>query len=59
VSALGSKIENISMIQDLFQRGLFDPDQLDIPDFVIEHDKRVNKSKYASQPNQAIGSEDL
>lgn len=53
------KIENVSMLRDLFSRDLFDPDQLDIPEYVVEYDKRVNKSTYSRQPNISSGNNDL
>ena len=53
------KIENVTMLRDLFSRDLFDPDQLDIPDYVVEYDKRVNKSTYSRQPNISGGSNEL
>jgi len=53
------KIENVTMLRDLFSRDLFDPDQLDIPDYVVEYDKRINKSTYSRQPNISDGSKNL
>jgi hypothetical protein len=45
-----TKIENVTMLRDLFSRDWFDPDQLDIPEYVVEHDKRINKIIYSKQP---------
>jgi len=57
---VSKKIQNISMLRDLFTRNLFDADQLSVPDFVVDHDKRIHKSTYSMQPNHPqVTSDDL
>eukprot|EP00039_Didymoeca_costata_P007155 m.96824 g.96824 ORF g.96824 m.96824 type:complete len:520 (+) comp13568_c0_seq1:233-1792(+) len=58
---LKKKIKHVSMVRDLFSRELLDPDQLDVPDFVIEYDKKVNKDAYmkpSTEPKQSRSKDD-
>ena len=58
-SGTGGKTRNVGNLRELFASDRFDPDQLDVPDYVLEYDRKVNGSSYsASNPNLGSSGRD-